>query len=189
MNSDEVAHLLNILESIDDFKGKYGYNPFDNYAWREVLTFDYLKAHYPSIKKLAGRYGADGVCPELNLVHIEQKSVKTRKRKKTNDYNVYGSKYQIDLSKKLDKLLSADAFVFSLFDANTSSHPVNVLFIHQPENVSKVKDMILQKQKDFDKMEAEKKTHEHIDLIYSEIELLGEQFGDYKPSNLMEFLL
>jgi hypothetical protein len=38
-------------------------------------------------------------------------------------------------------------------------------------------------------MEAEKKTHEHIDLIYSEIELLGEQFGDYKPSNLMEFLL
>jgi hypothetical protein len=38
-------------------------------------------------------------------------------------------------------------------------------------------------------MEDTKKTHVHIDLIYEEIELFGDQFGEYKPAtNIMEFI-
>jgi hypothetical protein len=187
--SDEILDLTNILNSIDVFKKKHQYNPFDNYVWREVLTFDYLKSYYPTIKKLGGRYGADGICPELSLVHIEQKSTKTTKRKTTNDYNIRNSRYQFDLSKSLDKLLTADSFLFSLFDGDNSGYPVHVLFVYKPECVSAVKELVLQKQSSFQKMDDTKKTHAHIDLIYEEIELFGEQFGDYKPAtNIMEFI-
>lgn len=187
--SDEILKLIDILNSIDEFKKEYEYNPFDNYVWREVLTFDYLKTYYPTIKKLGGRYGADGVCPELNLGHIEQKSTKTTKRKSTNDYNIRGSRYQFDLSKSLDKILSADSFIFSLFDGYESGYPVHVLFVYKPENVAKVKELILQKQISFQELAEDKKTHAHIDLIYEELELLGEQFGEYKPAtNIMEFI-
>lgn len=185
---NEIEDLKTILKSIDDFKAKYKYNPFDNYAWREVLTFDYLKSHYPTIKKLPGRYGADGDCSELNLVHIEGKSTKCTMRKKTKDYNIRSTKYQFDLSKSLDKLLTADSFVFSLFDSDVSGYPVHVLFIHKPANVKVVKDLVLEKKNKFNTLSEDKKTHVHIDLIYEELELLGEKFGDYLPStNIMEF--
>ena len=187
--STETVDLIKILNSIDGFKKTYEYNPFDNYAWREVLTFDYLKTYYPTIKKLGGRYGADGICPELNLEYIEQKSTKINKRKSTNDYNIRASRYQFDLSKSLDKILTADSFLFSLFDAAASGYPVHVLFVHKPEYVAKVKELVLQKQASFQKLAEDKKTHAHIDLIYEEIELFGEQFGDYKPAtNIMEFI-
>lgn len=187
--SKEITDLVHILKAIDVFKEEYKYNPFDNYAWREVLTFDYLKTYYPTIKKLAGRYGADGLCDELNLTYIEQKSTKLKKRKKSQDYNIRGSKYQIDMSKSLEKTFNADAFIFSLFDSADSTYPIHVVFVHDPASVQKVKDLILEKQKSFDVLAENKKTHAHIDLNYDELELLGEKYGDYMPdANIMEFM-
>lgn len=186
----EIDDLLHILESIDKFKKEYDYNPFDNYAWREVLTFEFLRSYYPTIKKLGGRYGADGVCPELNLSHIEQKSTKAKKRKSSRDYNIRGSKYQIDMSKSLEKTFKADAFIFSLFDSDDSKYPVHVLFVHEEDKVQKVKDLILSKKEVFDSLQEEKKTHAHLDLTYSELEKFGEMYGEYLPAiNIMEFCL
>jgi hypothetical protein len=188
--SKEVKDLIHILEAIDAFKKEYNYNPFDNYAWREVLTFHYLKTHYPTIYKLAGRYGADGACEELNLTYIEQKSTKAKKRKKTLDYNIRGSKYQIDMSKSLEKTFKADAFIFSLFDSDDSTYPVHVVFVHDPVNVQKVKDLILEKQKSFDARVEDKKTHAHIDLNYDELRPLGQIFDNQmSKTNIMEFIL
>lgn len=187
--SNEIADLRNILSSIDEFKKKYDYNPFDNYVWREVLTFDFLKNYYPTIKKLGGRYGADGTCLELNLFHIEQKSTKISKRKTSNDFNIRGSRYQFDLSKSLDKILSADCFIFSLFDSDNSGYPIHVLFVYKHEHVKRIKELVLEKQKSFETLSEDKKTHAHIDLIYDELELLGERFDNQmSESNIMEFI-
>jgi hypothetical protein len=186
--SKEVDDLVKILEAIDSFMKEFSYNPFDNYAWREVLTFDYLKTYYPTIKKLPGRYGADGCCSELNLTYIEQKSTKAKKRKTSLDFNVIGSKYQIDMSKPLEKTFKADAFIFSLFDSDDSTYPIHIVFVHEPANVQKVKDLILEKQKSFDTRVVEEKTHAHIDLNYDELRPLGQIFDNrMSKTNIMEF--
>lgn len=188
--NEEIKDLLALLKGKDAFKKKWGYDPFDNYAWREVLTFGYLQKWYPTIEKLSGRYNADGKCAEPLLVHIENKSTKLKKRKRTNDYNIASTRFQFDMSKKLDKMMASDAFIFSIFDSDTSEYPIHVLFIHKPENVQTIKDMVIQKQKHFDSLHEEKKGHVHIDLIYSEIAHLGEKYGDQMPTtNIMEFML
>ena len=186
--SKEVEDIVKILEAVDAFKKEFNYNPFDNYVWREILTFDYLKSYYPTIRKLSGRYGADGCCSELNLTYIEHKSTKAKKRKRSLDFNVIGSKYQIDMSKSLDKTFQSDAFVFSLFDSDDSRYPVHIIFVHEPINVQKVKDLILEKKKLFDAKIDEKKTHVSVDLEYNELRQLGRIFDNrMSKTNIMEF--
>ena len=188
-SSEEIKELILLLEKKDCFKSKWGYDPFDNYVWREILSFDYLKKFYPTIERMIGRYGADGFCPELGLTHIEDKSTKITKRKKTNDYSIEKSRYQFDLSKSFDKVLLADGFSFSLFDTYNSTYPIHILFIHKKDNVQIVKDLIIEKKKEWDKKWAGTNRHAHIDLVYSEIEHLGEKYGEFMPSNnIMEFM-
>lgn len=188
-SSEEIKELVSLLQAKDSFKKKWKYDPFDNYVWREILTFDHLKQHYPTIERMTGRYGADGYCPELSLTHIEDKSTKAVKRKKTGDYAIEKSRYQFDLSKSFDKIMMADGFTFSLFDSFDSTYPIHILFIHKPANVTQVKTLIVEKKKEWDKQWAGTNRHAHIDLVYSEIEHLGEKFGKHMPSNnIMEFI-
>jgi hypothetical protein len=50
--------------------------------------------------------------------------------------------------------------------------------------------MVVEKQKAFESLNEDKKGHVHIDLVYSDIQHLGEKFGDYMPTtNIMEFML
>lgn len=187
--TDHDTELFALLKLKDAFKAKWEYDPFDNYAWREEMAFGYLRKTYPTIKKIKGRYGHDGTCDELKLTHIENKSTKLKKRKRTNDYNITSSRFQFDVSKKLDKILKSDAFIFALFDSDKSGYPIHLLFVHQADNVEQIKQMVINKQKKFDSLDESKKGHEHIDLVYNDIQHLGDKFGDYMPTNnIMEFM-
>jgi hypothetical protein len=195
-SKEEIENLVSILDLITRFKKEWGYNPFDNYTWREVLTFDYLRKYFPTIERLKGRYGADGICPELEKVWIEQKSVIVVKRVKLNDYDWEKIYFEIDVSKNRDKHKNADTFLFPMFDVDSPAYPypVEVLFISEPDNVQKVKDLIAAKIEVFNQEAVRKR--DTIMLRYRELCDLSVIYrAPYEapvyepPSTLMEFLL
>jgi len=195
-SKEEIENLVSILNTVTEYKKDWGYNPFDNYAWREVLTFDYLRKYFPTLERIKGRYGADGICPELEKVWIEQKSVIIKKRVKLNDYDWDKIYFEIDVSKNRDKHKNSDTFVFPMFDETSPAYPypVQVLFISDPDNVQKVKDIIAAKIEVFNQ-EGERK-RDTVQLQYRELFDLSVIYSEpydppvYEPpSTLMEFLL
>lgn len=182
---EHIKDLFAVLKATDSFKEKWGYNPHDNYAWREVLAFDYLKESFPTILKTAGRYGADGSCSELGMTYIEMKTVKTAKKKKTDDYSFMRLPFEFDMSKSQDKLDLADGFIFAVFDSKTSSYPINLLFVNERSKISGLKEVIRDKQRQFVKGTG----RDTVTIEYGEILPFAESFGDYSPSTLLEFFV
>ena len=187
-SSEEIEDLLRVIELGEQFKEKWGYNPTDNYAWREVLTFNYLQQYYPTITKLGGRYGADGECSELGLSWIEQKSVNVSKRKRTSAYNFDKIYFEIDTSEsRIKKLDSVDSFIFSMFDAESADHPfpIHVLFIHEEHKVAEMKQLIREEIA----RQYGKRKRETVEMRYVVFQHLAEKYGIETPANFMEFLL
>lgn len=188
---NEIEDLEHLLKDNEVFREKYGYNPHDNYAWREIMSFNYLSTVYPSIKKVTGRYKEDGNCSELNLNWIEHKSVNVSIRKKTQTYNFDRVYFEFDVSESRmrhkDKI---DGLIFGMFDRKSKEHPhpISILFVYG-DNLKKLISIIEEEHKKF--FVESVRRRDTIEIFYPTIAPLAEVFG-VKPepiSNIMEFLL
>lgn len=186
----ELEDLVSLLKSNETFRETYGYNPHDNYAWREVMSFNYLEQFYPSMEKLRGRYDQDGICPELNLKWIEHKSVNGTIRKRTQTYNFDKLFFEFDVSesrmRNIDKI---DGLIFAMYDRqNNHPYPITVLFVYG-DNLTSLMQIIKKEHEKF-YTEAVRK-RETIEIYYPVIAPFAEIFG-VRPepiANIMEFIL
>lgn len=186
----EIGDLVSLLTSNEQFRNKYGYNPHDNYAWREVMSFNYLEQYYPSIKKLRGRYDQDGICPELKLSWIEHKSVNATLRKKTQSYNFDRLFFEFDVSesrmRNIDKI---DGLIFSMYDRQINHpHPITVLFVYG-ENLKLLMDIIKKEHAKFYADGVRKR--ETIEIYYPVIAPFAEIYGVCPEPvvNIMDLIL
>ena len=185
---DHIEHLRFVLKTVDDFVATWGYNPYDNYVWREVLTVDYMTKYFPTFTKRPGRHGSDSYCDELGLDKVEIKSVKVKKRKRTNDYNLLSSIFFFDRQQReefRERAVESDAYVFSVFDAQNSDYPISILFCYEKEKVDAVKELIREKQQ---ALLAAPKKRDTIILKYSEVLPFATPYG-VQQGTLFEFLI
>jgi hypothetical protein len=129
----------------------------------------------------------------LNLEKISIKSAKVTKRIRTNDYNLVNPVFFFDRQKQeefRERAISTDAYLFSLFDAEHSGHPISVTFSHKPKDVNAIKELISNKQKIYLAKPAKKKNkRDTITVKYGEVsELSTEKHGEHKAT-LFEFTI
>jgi hypothetical protein len=168
--STMLEDLRALLAHADEFSLEWAYNPFDNYVWREVIAFEFIKKFYPTAEKLKGRYGYDGKCEELGMTKIEMKSLKTEKRKKKG-YRIVEAKYEFDMSKNGDKTNGADGYVFAIFDKHTSGDPIDLLFVMEKSKIESLKKLIAEKQqeyRDFIALNPDKRKKREVILVARE---------------------
>ena len=188
---DEINDLITLLKDNEVYRKKYGYNPHDNYAWREIMSFNYLKQFYPSIQKIKGRYGEDGNCPELHLNYIEHKSVNVEFRTKKQSYNFEKVFFEFDVSEsRMRHMDEVDGFIFAMYDRNSLDHPnpVSVLFVYG-NNLKLLVDLIKEEHKRF--FEEGIRKRDTIEIYYPLIAPFAEKFG-VQPEpivNIMELML
>jgi hypothetical protein len=188
-----MEDLRTLLRHGDEFKAKWGFNAYDNYVWREYMVIDYMNQFYPTFSKHVGRHGEDSFCEELKLEKISIKSAQVRKRKTTNDYNLTSSIFFFDRQKQQefrDRALSSDSYLFALFDAEHSGHPISVTFSHKPKDVDAIRELISSKQKEYlAKPDEQKNKRDTITVNYGEVsELNTEKYGAHKAT-LFEFTI
>lgn len=147
----EMKDLYKILELLDAYIVEHGFNPFDNYAYREMVCFDYLKNLYPTMQRTSGRHGFDGSCDELGFSKIEMKSRKVKPQKKKG-LVVDGVSFDFDMREQsAGKTNSADSFLFAIFSAYKTGAPAEMFFISESKNVGKFKRIVKQYEKEFNK--------------------------------------
>ena len=188
---NEIEDLEKLLRDNEAFRTKYGYNPHDNYVWREIMSFNYLKDIYPTIQKVSGRYKEDGNCPELNLKWIEHKSTNKLIRKKSQTYNFDKIYFEFDTGEsRMRHMHEIDGFIFGIYDRGSVEHPnpVSILFVYG-ENLKTLISIIEEEKKRF--FDEGIRKRDTIEIYYQTIAPLAEVFG-VKPeplSNIMEFIL
>lgn len=187
-----IEDLRSVLEQTDEFKAKWGFNPHDNYVWREYMVVDYMNKYYPTFTKRIGRHGSDSFCEELSREKIEIKSVKVKRRKKTNDFNLLSAPFFFDRQERpefRERAVESDAYIFAVFDAEHSGHPVGLLFSHESNKVESIKDLIRQKQQTLLSVpKSARNERDTIILKYEEVMPFCKPYGE-QQATLFEFLI
>jgi hypothetical protein len=165
-----ITDLITLLKQTEEFRLKYGINPHDNYAWREFMSFEYMRAVFPSILKKKGRYGADGICPELGLISVEHKSVNATIRKTTNKYNLENLYFEFDVSESRFKHFDQiDGFMFAMYDRDSVNHPYPVLVLFSyGESLKGLKNEIIKERDKF--FTDAKRKRDTIEMYYPVLE-------------------
>ena len=191
----EISELIKLIQTTESYRKHWGYNPHDNYAWREIMSFEYMKAFFPSMKKARGRYGADGNCSELNLNWLEHKSVNASLRKTTKTYNFDRIYFEFDVSEsRFRHSNEVDGYLFALYDRDSSNHPypVHVLFSHGKKLLDLKKEINNEREKFFSDAVRKRDTielyypvlHKYSDVYTDQV--FCEQKHTYEPRATLE---
>lgn len=157
--------LFSVLEIKKNFQNKYGFDPFDNYKYREIMSIFVIQNIDISVKlKMRGRHGED---------YINYKSkygeIKTSLNKNKNKINCHFEFDKQNDKNKRDKVLEIDSLVFTVFERD-SFIPLEIIYINNDNSIKTFRNIISRKQNDFlIKYKDKKINRDSIQIKYSDI--------------------
>jgi len=142
-DKDLIKTMDNIIILLNDFKKVYGFNPLDNYKYREIKIAEYINKFDITYKCNSGRKGFDFINSRTSKG--ESKSCILRNK------NILKAKFEFDkqnLNKRRIKTLEYEAFSFGIFSED-SNLPLYVIYVNTDNGLDKIREIIRSKQNKF----------------------------------------
>lgn len=152
MNQDAYTELYQILDLNDKFKSKHGFNPFDNYFWREMILADKFTSLYNhNCVIYPGRTGPDAHIPSLNKSKTETKSCSGKllksgflsKSQKVGEWDKQNDEI------RRERTLKSDSFLFGIFDSECQGRLLFFASVTDDSSVERITKLLGNKQQAF----------------------------------------